>query len=338
MDKKFFPACNSGIGFKSYFNDIFKNLNRLYIIKGGPGTGKSKLMRDIANEAKNKEYDVEYYYCSSDPESLDGIIIRDIGIGMLDGTAPHTHDPKLPGAYDEIVNLGDFWSADKLARERPMIDELTNRKADLYSQAYHNLSIISLIDREISELIEPAVDMDKLKGAASRLVKSFNTGSGTALYPRLLISIGMNGVVSFNTFYELADKHYILHDRYGIAGLFFNEVLKTSESKCQPAYISYSPFDLYSADALYFPEMSMSFTSAGNRSQGDKLIDTQRFIKLDTLRNYRQKINFAKKCRSSVLDDTLDIFSRIRELHFELEKFTLRLWYSNAKRSILRNC
>jgi len=72
----YFSGGNTASGFVSYYDYIFRDLDRLYIIKGAPGTGKSKLMRDIANEACNRNYTIEYYHCASDPDSLDGIIIR----------------------------------------------------------------------------------------------------------------------------------------------------------------------------------------------------------------------------------------------------------------------
>lgn len=91
----YFSGGNTASGFVSYYDYIFRDLDRLYIIKGAPGTGKSKLMRDIANEAGNRNYKIEYYHCSSDPDSLDGIIIRDISVGVLDGTAPHVRVTSL---------------------------------------------------------------------------------------------------------------------------------------------------------------------------------------------------------------------------------------------------
>ena len=48
----FFASMNSGDGFISYFKEIFSSLDRLYIIKGGPGTGKSRFMREAAQQAE----------------------------------------------------------------------------------------------------------------------------------------------------------------------------------------------------------------------------------------------------------------------------------------------
>ena len=73
-ERAYFAASNSHKGFISYFNEIFRSsqISHLYIIKGGPGTGKSRFIREIASDAEALGYDTEYYYCSSDQSSLDG--------------------------------------------------------------------------------------------------------------------------------------------------------------------------------------------------------------------------------------------------------------------------
>lgn len=52
---------------------------------------------------------MEYFYCSSDTDSLDGIASPSLKVAAIDGTAPHVIEPDYPGVYDEIINLEDFW-------------------------------------------------------------------------------------------------------------------------------------------------------------------------------------------------------------------------------------
>ena len=49
QDVTYFGAANGFYGFRSNFDRIFssEHLNKLFIIKGGPGTGKSTLLRKI---------------------------------------------------------------------------------------------------------------------------------------------------------------------------------------------------------------------------------------------------------------------------------------------------
>ncbi|MBQ4120809.1 MAG: hypothetical protein IJD35_02210, partial [Clostridia bacterium] len=52
-ENSYFAALNSHRGFCSYFPVLFAPYRR-YIIKGGPGCGKSTLMKKIAQTAEEK--------------------------------------------------------------------------------------------------------------------------------------------------------------------------------------------------------------------------------------------------------------------------------------------
>ena len=61
--EKFFAAANTENGFYSLFDDVFspESFRRIYILKGGPGTGKSTLMGNIGLIAQSKGYDAKTY-------------------------------------------------------------------------------------------------------------------------------------------------------------------------------------------------------------------------------------------------------------------------------------
>ncbi|MCT4593371.1 MAG: ATPase [Anaeromicrobium sp.] len=88
--KRVFPGGNTGDGFYSYYDHIIDaSSNRKYVIKGGPGVGKSSFMKKIGYEMVDLGYDVEFHQCSSDNNSLDGLVIPKLKVAFLDGTAPH---------------------------------------------------------------------------------------------------------------------------------------------------------------------------------------------------------------------------------------------------------
>lgn len=88
--KRVFPGGNTSEGFYSYYNYIIEeDANRIFVVKGGPGTGKSSMMKKVAKEMLDRGYDVEYHHCSSDNNSIDGIVIPQLRVAMIDGTAPH---------------------------------------------------------------------------------------------------------------------------------------------------------------------------------------------------------------------------------------------------------
>lgn len=111
MSASFFMAANSGKGFFSLFDEIHSPREgwKLYVIKGGPGTGKSSLMKKIAEISEEKGYFCERIFCSSDPDSLDGVVIPALKVSIADGTSPHIIEPKYPGVSEKIINLGECW-------------------------------------------------------------------------------------------------------------------------------------------------------------------------------------------------------------------------------------
>lgn len=108
-ERHLFAGGNTASGFHSFFDHIAPvDATRVMIIKGGPGSGKSTMMKWLSHEMQGRGFHVEYFHCSSDAASLDAIRIPQLEVSLIDGTAPHLIDPVHPGVVDEIINLGPF--------------------------------------------------------------------------------------------------------------------------------------------------------------------------------------------------------------------------------------
>ena len=92
---QYFLGANSPVGFYSLYSELLspETANAIYILKGGPGCGKSTLMRRVAQQAVQAGETVEYILCSGDPDSLDGVVLPRLGAALVDGTAPHGTAP-----------------------------------------------------------------------------------------------------------------------------------------------------------------------------------------------------------------------------------------------------
>ena len=84
-DIKYFLAANSCEGFYSVFDKAYLPDGewRAYIIKGGPGTGKSSFMKRFASYAEKKGCKALRCPCSSDPDSLDAVILPAYGGSVI---------------------------------------------------------------------------------------------------------------------------------------------------------------------------------------------------------------------------------------------------------------
>lgn len=88
---RYYLGANSPTGFYSLYDELMDPAEAagIYILKGGPGCGKSTLMRRVAQQAEDAGLKVEYIPCSGDPDSLDAVILPEKKIALVDGTAPH---------------------------------------------------------------------------------------------------------------------------------------------------------------------------------------------------------------------------------------------------------
>ncbi|NLI89674.1 MAG: hypothetical protein GX366_04625 [Epulopiscium sp.] len=139
--KHVFPGSNTPLGFYSYYDNIIhaNNANKIFIIKGGPGTGKSSFMKKIANHFVSQNINIEYHLCSADPNSLDAIVIIPAGVAIIDGTFPHAIDPQIPGAIDEIINFAPYWNEKEIRSNKEAIIQTNLKRKSLFSKSYSYL-------------------------------------------------------------------------------------------------------------------------------------------------------------------------------------------------------
>lgn len=105
--RRYFPGANTGRGFIGHFEGIvppWSEPHYTYVLKGGPGVGKSTLMKKCAAIARANGFTVEEFRCASDPESFDAVRIPQRRLVLLDGTAPAHHRPRHAG--DRRRNAG----------------------------------------------------------------------------------------------------------------------------------------------------------------------------------------------------------------------------------------
>lgn len=167
MQRHWFPGGNTATGFHSFYQHILTpaEAQRFIILKGGPGVGKSTFMRKIGALLEDHNQTVEYLHCSSDCESLDGIVCRAIGFAMVDGTAPHIVDPKLPGAADSILNLGVFLDEGALVKRKANILALTQAISTNFSQAYYYLASALPLRDDSTAILRSLTDEKELMNA-----------------------------------------------------------------------------------------------------------------------------------------------------------------------------
>ena len=324
MEELYFAAANSGDGFVSYYDQIFATsaFSRLYLLKGGPGTGKSTLLRRAAAKAEEIGIRVRRYACSSDPFSLDGIILLEPRIAMLDATAPHSRDTEVPGAVDELIDLGSFWRSSELAAARAEIEELQKRKQDAYANAYHWLGGAQCCARNTLHMLERCLDRDKLVRAVRRYLSGLAREAGQET-PALIDSFGMHGRFFLPTMHRNAERAYILTNTRGGADLFLREIRQACRELGINTVFSPTYLDQTQTNGVLIPQNGTAFLDeacADAKRDCDKYVNMERFWRTDMLRVFRRELRQSDHSRQALLESAELAFARAREAHFALER------------------
>ena len=330
-DSGLFAAANSGRGFCSFFGEIFsaERTEHRYLIKGGPGTGKSSFMRKVADEARRRGMQVDHYKCSSDPASLDAILI-DSRVALIDSTAPHALEPDMVGARDEIVDIGVFWNSALLREKSDAIRELGREKSARYKAAYRYLEAALALDLRSREIIKPHVKNEKLRRAAERLAAAVPMGDGYKYRTGICTCVSMNGRQRLDFYEKTVKKIYAVCDCMSLGAEFIAAVADEAVKRRTAIVVSYDPINLTSPDALLFEESGVAFRvckSEDTELFGAKLagvVNTKRFLlrwQNSALgRADRSEYRFARRTREAMIDSACEQLSLAGEAHFSLEK------------------
>lgn len=169
--KRVFPGGNTSQGFYSLYDYIITpDATRIFILKGGPGVGKSTFIRRIGEAMVQRGFDIEFHHCSSDNRSLDGVVMPDIGVALIDGTAPHMVDPKNPGCVGEIIHLGDFWDEDGLRSHKREIMDLSLEISRSFQRAYRFLKAAKIVYDDWEAANQEAMHFGRANRKASLII------------------------------------------------------------------------------------------------------------------------------------------------------------------------
>lgn len=335
MNQGYFLGSSGKNGFFSCFSQLTPKIEGqfTFIIKGGPGTGKSSLMKKIASEIEDMDIECERIYCSSDPSSLDGIIIPSLRVSIADGTSPHTIDPDYPGATGEIVNLGDCWDKKILFDNKEKIIALTDKNKACHMRSRRFIESAFSIFGDGEKICRDCIDNGRIIRYASRLAKRhFKKPDGRIGLEkiRLLDAVTPKGYLFLaDTVTSMCDTTIVFEDDFGVAAAVLIEQLR--------AYALASGYSVISSPSvcregairhILIKELSLGFFTA------DKLCDLgfnptrtvslRRFYSADELLSHRARLSFSKKAAKELLNEAVCALKIAKNIHDDLEAIYIK--------------
>ncbi|WP_066494938.1 PRK06851 family protein [Abyssisolibacter fermentans] len=325
-----FPGGNTAEGFYSYYDYIIeKDANRKIVIKGGPGVGKSSLMKKIGAEMLDRGYDIELHHCSSDNESLDGLVIPKLRVAFLDGTAPHVVDPVNPGAVDEIINLGNYWNFENMEKDKNDIIRCNKEVGRLFKRAYKYLAAAKYSYETIEDKNKEALEFGLSNVVCDTLIKEIFCGQdpsviqgeqrhmfGSAYTP--------NGWIEYTeSFLQDAERVYFLKGDIGTGKTtIMRKVYKRAIELGYFVEVYHTPLKPHKIESIYIPKLKVSLTSSNSyRTNNFKVIDLESFLVEDIVSKYQKEIEADRKIFEFLISTAISNISTAKKMHDIMEKY-----------------
>ena len=296
-------------------------------------------MKAISNFFDDKPINTEIILCSSDPNSLDGLILQNKTkkVAVIDGTSPHSAEPKYPGAVETIVNLGDFWNESVIESNREKILELNAMKKQFYDNAYEYLSAAKVCSDIVYDSIKK-IAAQKNEFSSQMLPKTVS-GNGK-IEIRLYSAFGKDGFTELPIPCSDETKVYNFVGIYGSEYLFLETIAELAKADSLDLVISPSPLDKTKYDCICVKEQNLIFKAGkGTISKNATVIDTSKFINIKDLEKIRNKVETLYKEKEALLWSATDEFKRAYDTHINLEKiYSAAMNFKKNKRKIEKVC
>jgi hypothetical protein len=328
MQRTYFLGGASPSGFSTSFWTAHRDCYGYYL-KGGPGTGKSTLMKKIAAAFSGE--DISCWHCASDPRSLDAVVLEERGVFIADATAPHESGTSLPYVTGETVDLAAGLSPAVLQENRTEILRLYRENQSAHMQARKGIAGIAEMEEIIADTGALALQQEKLHGFAARL--------GKRLIPR---ANGQQGDVLSRQSAALTPEGYLrylpegfdlilIHDPLRIAGAVLlrqlAEYAAGSGNLCEVTQALTRPD--FPPVMLILPAQQLILAAVTELSAPDlpapvSCIRMQRFYDAALLKKHRSLLRFCSRTAAQTEQRVIALLSDALQIHDDLESYYIR--------------
>ncbi len=325
---RFFLGANSRYGFYSLYDGFTDpgGGDFLWVIKGGPGCGKSSFMKKIGSAAQDAGLPVEYIQCSGDPDSLDAVWLPTLRTGYADGTSPHVLDAVYPGAASLYLDLGTFYDAGALESRLNDITDLNRQYKLHYARAYDCIAASAAVSPKMIPWLWGEAEKDKLRKKLLGLAKrEFRHSVGNGICSqRFLSAVSCQGHIFLqDTLKRICRRVCTLDNELGMAHFYLDGLAQLASEQGLNTILCRDPIDPELLEAVLLPELSLGFLAEDSRKKYSG--DIYRHFRLDAIAdrnvisNARPEIKRAKKLSDELLCLGISSLAKAKELHDELE-------------------
>jgi len=257
----YFAHGNTAHGAHFLYTSAFDGLNKIFVLTGPQGTGKSTVIQSLADSLLDKGLHVQNFHSPLRPNELDGIILTELKVGIVDGRVCKGISDSGAGEI-VFIDFGEAFDNSRILPEHFIaIEDLRGELERAYSKVYETFATALRIHDEWEKYYIENMDFTKADQIAEELIQDLYADheSDTPIVSRHLFFGAATPKGAFDFIQSLTaqlERRIFIKGRAGSGkSTLLKKLASTAEQKGIEVQVFHCGFDPNSLDMLIFPQL-----------------------------------------------------------------------------------
>jgi energy-coupling factor transporter ATP-binding protein EcfA2 len=324
-----FARGNTARGVHSLYASAYQGLSRIFLLTGYPGTGKSTLLRELAESMIKQGHPVELFHSPFDPDDLDGLIIKDLQVGIADGRVSEGLETVPTG---ELVRVDLAQAVDDRRIPQGAVESLHTKIRETRERAYETFAAALRIHDEWEAIYIGQMDFAKADQIGQELASAFfgdQRPDRTANVRHLFFGAATprGAVDHIPTLTTHLERRILIKGRPGSGkSTMLKRLAAAAEAQGVDVEVFHCGFDPNSLDMLIFPELSLAiFDSTAPHEyfpsqSSDEILDMYaRAITPGTDERYASELQAIQERYAQKMQEATTYLLKTQQLHTQMK-------------------
>ena len=181
-------------GYYSYLPALLNSIERVILLEGAPGSGRSTFIKSIGLNLAERGYRVQFWPSPLDASYVDGVYLQQLRTIVMNGDAAgSTKIENHPGMVIHSIDLRDYYNSGELAGSQAEIEALTDQLESIMGAVKTSLEVAQEGQKRLVGNYERLLNTAKLQAVSQQLIASILGGGeqATHYFARAITSEGM---------------------------------------------------------------------------------------------------------------------------------------------------
>ena len=205
-------------GYYSHLPALLKSIEKVILLQGAPGSGRSTFIRSVGLNLAERGYRVQFWPSPLDVSYIEGVYVQQLKTVVMNGEA--AGDAKIenhPGIVIESIDLGEYYNSREIEDYQEEIALLTDQLESIMGGVRSNLEAARDNHKKLAGSYEQLINTGKLQAVSQELITRIlgDVDQAVHYFARAITSDGL--VDFFEEITGECSRRYILRDHPGTA-------------------------------------------------------------------------------------------------------------------------